>query len=112
MADRTPREIFEKDIPENMKANPAKTKEINAVYKFIINGDEGGTWLVDLTKEGGEVREGSEADTAGCTITTDADTFVKVATGKMPGPQAFMTGKLKIKGDMGLATKLGKVLGK
>jgi putative sterol carrier protein len=111
MADKTVREIFEKDIPENMKSNPAKIKEINAIYQFIINGAEAGTWVVDLTKEGGEVREGP-VDVAGVTITTDSDTFIKVATGKMPGPQAFMTGKLKIKGDMGLATKLGKVLGK
>lgn len=111
MSDKTPREIFEKDIAENMKANPAKVKEINAIYQFVINGDNGGTWVVDLTKEGGEVREGP-TDNAGCTITTDAETFVKVASGQMPGTAAFMTGKLKIKGDMGLATKLGKVLGK
>jgi putative sterol carrier protein len=111
MADKTPREIFEQDIRENMKANPAKVKEINAVYAFVINGDTGGSWVVDLTKEGGEVREGA-GDGANVTITCDADTFVKVATGKMPGPQAFMTGKLKIKGDMNLAMKLGKVLGK
>src|SRR5262245_33422486 len=111
MADKTPREIFEQDIKENMKANPAKVKEINAVYAFVITGDNGGSWVVDLTKEGGEVRE-APGEGANCTITTDADTFVKVATGKMPGPQAFMTGKLKIKGDMNLAMKLGKVLGK
>jgi putative sterol carrier protein len=110
MSDQTPRELFD-NIRKSLVENPSKAKEINAVYQFVIGGDTGGTWVVDLTKDGGAVTEGP-TETANCTINTDADTFVKVATGKIPGAQAFMTGKLKIKGDMSLAMKLGKVLGK
>jgi putative sterol carrier protein len=111
MSDKTPQIIFEQDIPSQMKDNPGRAKEVNAVYQFNITGTGGGEWFVDLTKEGGEIGAGQHP-AAKCTINTDADTFVKIATGKMAGPQAFLTGKLKIKGDMSLATKLGKVLGK
>lgn len=34
--------------------------------------------------------------------------FVKLATGKMDGMKAFMTGKLKVKGDMSLVMKMQK----
>ena len=39
------------------------------------------------------------------------ENFVGLVTGKLNGQLAFMTGKIKIKGDMGVALKLGKVLG-
>ena len=110
MADKTPREIFEHDLPAQMKENPARAKEINAIFQFSISGDGGGTWCVDMTTEGGQVTEG-ENPAAKCVVTTDAGTFVQVASGKMQGTQAFLMGKLKIKGDMNLAMKLGKVLG-
>ena len=108
MSDKTPKIIFEQDIPSQMAANPPK-KEANAVYQFNITGTDGGVWSIDLTKEPAEVKAGHH-EAPKCTINTDSDTFVKIATGKMAGPQAFLTGKLKIKGDMSLATKLGKVL--
>jgi putative sterol carrier protein len=38
------------------------------------------------------------------------DTFVELADGKLDGQKAFMTGKLKTKGNMMMATKLGPVL--
>ncbi len=106
----TPRELFENTLTEKMKNNPDQAKSINAIYQFVLTGDNGGNWVVDLTQEGGHIYEGTAA-TSNCTVTTDAETFVKIATGKMAAPMAFMTGKLKIKGDMNLATKLGKVIG-
>ena len=48
---------------------------------------------------------------ASCTITTDMDTF-KGMYDKSVSPQAaFMTGKIKIAGDMGIALKLQSVIG-
>ncbi len=108
MADLTPRKVFEEIIPERMKENPDLAKSINATYKFVVTGEGGGTWVVDLTKEPPEVRE--EDTDANCTITIAAEDFVAMLEGKLDGQMAFMTGKLKIAGDMSLAMKLGQIL--
>jgi putative sterol carrier protein len=51
-----------------------------------------------------------EGDTGGdCTISTSAETFVKVIRGEQNPTAAYMSGKLKIKGDMGAAMKLQKL---
>ena len=44
------------------------------------------------------------------TISMSGENFVELATGKLDGTMAFMTGKLKVKGDMGLAMKLQNLL--
>ena len=48
----------------------------------------------------------------GCTMTLDSDDFVKIFKGELNPTQAFMGGKLKIKGDMMVAMKLEKLMGK
>ena len=50
--------------------------------------------------------EGGEADT---TITTSAETFAKIASGEQNPTAAYMSGKLKVSGDMGQAMKLQKL---
>ena len=49
---------------------------------------------------------------AGCTMILDSDDFVKIFKGELNPTQAFMGGKLKIKGDMMVAMKLEKIMGK
>lgn len=55
----------------------------------------------------GPVKQGTKADV---TINTSDDTFVDMADGKLNGQKAFMSGKLKVKGNIMLATKLDGVL--
>jgi putative sterol carrier protein len=103
----TPKEIFEKDIPANLAANPDKAKSMKATYKFIIGGANAGTWRVCLG-DNPRVEEGDGE--AQCTITVGDDDFVNIVGGKLNPQMAFMSGKLKVAGDMGLAMKLGQVL--
>jgi len=56
------------------------------------------------------VQAGSTGN-AKCTVTCAANDFMNIVSGKMNPQMAFMSGKLKIKGDMGLAMKLQKVIG-
>lgn len=109
MAVTTAAEIFEKQMPERLKAKPELAQKINATYKFIVTGDGGGTWFVDLTQPGGKIT--AEDAPAKCTITVGSGPLVDIVNGKLNAQMAFMTGKLKVAGDMGLALKLGSLLG-
>ncbi len=104
------REIFEKKIPEKLVTNAPKIVGIDAIYEFNITGDEGGVWSIDLSGGKREVKEGSTG-AARCTITMSSGDFSGLIDGSLNPQMAFMTGKLKVSGDMGLALKLGNILG-
>lgn len=103
------REIFETHIPNRLKNKPELIQKINSSYKFAVTGDGGGTWVVDLTQPGGKISEA--ASDAKCTITVAAKDFVDIINGKLNPQMAFMSGKLKVAGDMGLALKLQSLIG-
>jgi len=54
--------------------------------------------------------ENGAGKTADCTISLSLDTFEKMVKGDLDGTSAFMQGKLRVAGDMGLAMKLGPIL--
>jgi putative sterol carrier protein len=72
--------------------------------KFEIEGE--GAVLVDASG----VRAATDGDEAEVTMTADADTFQEIMSGDLNPTAAFMSGKLKLDGDMGTAMKLGGVL--
>jgi putative sterol carrier protein len=75
----------------------------DGVAKFVIPGE--GAIMLDATG----VRAGD--DEVDVTLTADADVFRAILDGDMGATMAFMSGKLKVDGSMGLAMKLGSVLG-
>lgn len=105
----TPKEIFD-EMSSAFKTDPGKVEGVNAVYQFKITGDDGGEWFADTTSDAPSIGEGAH-DNPNVTITCSDEDFVDIKTGKLNGQMAFMTGKLKISGDMGLAMKLQKILG-
>ena len=98
-------------IAAGLKADPTIAKKANGVFQFNITkgpGGKGATWTVDA--KGGNCVKPSAPPKADCTITiSDAD-FVAMSTGKLNGMQAFMSGKMKIKGNMALAQKFGALV--
>ncbi len=103
------KDVFERHIPAKFQAKPDIVTRINAVYQFNISGPNGGTWSIDCTAPGGKISAGT-APNARCTVAaTDAD-FLAIVNGKLNPQMAFMSGKLKIQGDMGLAMKLQQIL--
>lgn len=74
----------------------------DGVAKFVIE-DEGAIVLDESGARAGD-------DEADVTMTADTDTFRAIIEGSQNPTAAFMTGKLKIDGDMGAAMRLGSVL--
>jgi putative sterol carrier protein len=98
----TAREFFE-SLPG--RVDPAKTAGMNESYVFEIDG--AGTWTVKLVDGAVTVSEG---DAGGdCTISTSNEVFERVIRGEQNATTAYMTGKLKVKGDIGAAMKLQKL---
>ena len=87
------------------RADAEKTVGMNNSYLFDIEG--AGQWVVAVNDGAVTVTEGGgEADT---TISTSEETMMAVVRGEQNPTTAYMTGKLKIKGDMGAAMKLQKL---
>ena len=79
---------------------------LGAVVKFDF-GDQG-TVILDAIQIPNQVSEtGSDPD---CTMVISIDDFMAMADGSLDGVSAFMTGRLKVQGDMGIAMKLGVIL--
>ena len=87
-------------------------QKTNAVYAFEVKGANSGKWFLDLKSGKGLAGQGDPPTSADAHLTMDSTDFVKMFQGKLKATSAFMTGKLKIKGDMGKAMKLEKLMGK
>ncbi len=87
------------------RLNKDAAKGLNAVYQFDLSGDDGGKWAVLINNDQCEVQQGAHA-APNITISMSAKDYLDMVAGKLNGQMAFMTGKLRIAGDMGLALKL------
>jgi len=84
---------------------PEKAGDISATILFDLSGDNGGYFWIKIADGAATTGAGEVSDPA-MTVKASADDWFAVATGQMNAMQAFMTGKLKILGDMGLAMKM------
>ena len=91
-------------------SDPGKLKGTTAVYQFELGGDDGGNYFVDIVDGATTVKEGV-SDSPSITISMDAGDFKDMIAGSLNPTMAFMSGKLKVKGDMALAMKLQNLLG-
>nr|XP_060465547.1 hydroxysteroid dehydrogenase-like protein 2 [Panthera onca] len=85
-------------------------KATQAIYQFELSGEDGGTWFLDLKSKGGNVGYGGPSHQADVVMSMSTDDFIKMFSGKLKPTMAFMSGKLKIKGNMALAIKLEKLM--
>lgn len=104
----TPADVFNR-VNSEFQANPAKAAGTNAVYLFDLSGENGGQFHIVMRDGKGEAGPGA-VENPNITISMAASDFVDLANGKLDGTMAFMSGKIRIKGDMGLAMKLQSVL--
>jgi|SRR6185369_3116922 len=95
------------ELIERIRVRIADQRElltsVGAVYKFVLEGADGGTYLLDLK----ETLQITSADgPAGCTVRMSTTDFVDLFEGRANGQALFFTGRLKVEGDMALALRL------
>jgi putative sterol carrier protein len=83
-----------------------KAAGVNATIQYDIAGDQGGTWHAVIKDGTCTVNQGA-ATSPNLTLAMSSQDWLDMVTGKLSGQMAFMSGKLKLKGDMGLAMKVG-----
>uniref|UniRef100_A0A3B3ZUR3 Hydroxysteroid dehydrogenase-like protein 2 n=1 Tax=Periophthalmus magnuspinnatus TaxID=409849 RepID=A0A3B3ZUR3_9GOBI len=90
--------------------NEDVVKSTQGLYRFDLTGQHGGVWFLDLKSGSGSAGAGEPASKADVVMTMDSADFTKMFSGRLKPTLAFMSGKLKIKGDMTLAIKLEKLM--
>ena len=84
---------------------PEKAGNTNASIQFDLSGELAGKHFIKIAD--GQATSGQgEIESPNLTMLADSGDFVKIFTGKLDPTAAFMSGKLKIKGDMGLAMRM------
>jgi putative sterol carrier protein len=98
------REFFE-GLPGRI--GPERARPLDASYRFDIEG--AGSWRLEADGEKAVVTE-SDAP-ADCVIRTDENTFLRILRGEQSPMGAYMTGKIRVEGDLSLALRLRDVFG-
>jgi putative sterol carrier protein len=95
-------------LGEELPKHPDVVSKVQGVYQWNITGGNAQKWVVDLKNGAGSARKG-EVDKSDCSITVSESDFVAMMTGTANSQQLFMQGKLKVKGAMSCAMKLGEL---
>ena len=92
---------------ETLETRVDESKAAGVTNSYLFDVEDTGRWLVDVREGRVTVTEGdAQAD---CTITTSEDNLLQIVRGEQNPTTAYMTGKIKVKGDMGAAMKLQKL---
>lgn len=103
MEAETPREFFEKVMPD--KFDPSRAAGIDCVVQMNLAGDNGGNWIVTIRDQEIDIKEGVHPSPTITVKMKDTD-YVDMVNGRLSGERAFMTGKLRFKGSLATAMKL------
>jgi len=100
---KTPKEFFEKVLPERFK--PDKASGIDITVQINITGPDGGNWVVTIKNQKLEVKEGTHPSPT-LLLKMAEKNYIDLINGKISGEKAFITGKLQFEGNIGLALRL------
>lgn len=97
-------------MPELFETMPARLNKtaaagLNKTLQWNITGDEPGIWAVHIVDGAGHLIPGG-VEKPDVTFTTASQDWLAIAEGTLNSMTAFMTGKLKVSGDMTLAMKV------
>jgi putative sterol carrier protein len=101
----TPQDVFD-GMRKSFRAD--KAKGVNVRYQFNLSGPNGGDWFIEVNDGKFKMARG-RIDNPNVTFVTSDKDWVALSNGDLGGTWAFMTGRLKIRGDRSLAKKLGEI---
>lgn len=90
--------------------SPEVIAKTQAVYQFNVTGEEKGVWFLDLKNGAGSCGQGAAPCQPDAVLTMQSKNFTDMFAGKLKAAPAFMSGKLKISGDLQKAMKLEKLM--
>ncbi|MEE2964643.1 MAG: SCP2 sterol-binding domain-containing protein [Acidobacteriota bacterium] len=94
------------EITEGIRGRVGTRSPIPAIVKFDF-GDDG---VVRVDGKSTPTVVDNEDRDADCTVKVTMDDFIQIAQGTINPQMAFMTGKLRVEGDVSLAMQLGAIL--
>lgn len=94
-------------VAARLAENKQAASEIGAVYKFVLEGEGGGTWIMNLKGDATVTPGDGPSD---CTLAMSAENGVALFEGKVTGEQLFFSNQLRVEGDMSLALRLQSLL--
>ena len=105
LVDSTPQEVF-----DGMRGSfqPVKAKGVHARYQWDLSGPHGGEWWIEVNDGTYKMAKGKISDPNVTFIATDKD-WVAICHDQLSGTWAYFTGRLKVRGDQGVARKLGEM---
>ncbi len=86
---------------------PEKAVGVDAVVQFKFTGSQASEWYLIIKDQKFESIQGTHPNPK-MTMTVDSDDYIKISTGELDATMAFMKGKVKVSGDMGVALGMGK----
>lgn len=91
--------------------SPEKLDGIDMTVQLHLHGDGGGDWYVEIHNGESKLVQG-QTESAGLTLESSLEDFRSLVEGRLDGAQAFMTGRLKVQGNILLMIKLASIMGK
>lgn len=107
MVKLTPKHIFEHELVEKVKKHQKDIEGAKGKVEFDIDGPNGGQWTLDMTKKGA-ITVGS-AKHADLKVFIKEDDLIALMEGSLSPMKAFISGKIKFEGDIGLGMRLSKI---
>jgi hypothetical protein len=102
------KDIFTEYLPRRLDEARNDLQGRSVVYKVVVTGEGGGSWIIDLT--GSDHPLIPSDGSADCTITVAADDLIDIVNGDLNAAESFLQGRLHIAGDLLQAEGFGRLL--